>query len=270
MNHAQNTAQKVKATIAQIRRYLNAAEDTPPVKFRPFKKSPSSSDWPRFPGKKPAPGRPSVTEIPTSHSEALDEAIRLLMEAHAKAEAISEQIAAAKRKIAEEFGAADQEAKKSVSDLATRTWQILEKNRGVIEESDEIFMRIRNYIVGARGARHVVTPPTPLPPDPRVDAAIRFIAEKVPALVAEFTALLSEIEKQHLLAQPEEDRTQVLPPELGVYDLEAKASVRIGHRRVAGVLDKIYRWLQHVYSRFVSFLGKLRRFEAELDELMVY
>lgn len=260
------TAEKI---IHNLKIYLKADEEDIPVKFRPLKKAPSSSDWPSFPGKKSAPGRPSVNEIPLSQSEALKESVSLLMEAHRKAEEISAQIAEAKRRIAEEFGGADQSAKREVSELATKTWRVLEKNRGIIESSDEIFTRVYNYIVGARGARKIISPPTPMPQDPRVDAAIKFVAEKVPALVAEFMSILEQIEKDYLLAQTEESRTTTLPPELAVYDLEAKASARYaGLRSTAGVLDAIYNWVRKVYTKLVSFWNKLNRFNVEFENLI--
>ena len=239
--------------------------------FRLLKKAPSSDDWPTFPVKKPTPGRPSVHDVEAITSKPLIKAVEALVAAQQKALSVEAELKAAKKKLADEFGVRINEGKTTVRQDVKAVWRLLEKNREALVEGREAFGRIESLIVGARGPRTTVSEPVPMEDDPRVEAILQFVTERMPGLLDEFYAIIHNIEEEYLESQSEEDRTSISPPELAVYDLGAEASSKAPvqvYRKAGPVWSRITEWLISTYRRMTGFLAKVHQMEDSLQALM--
>lgn len=201
----------IVATVEKLDRLLKAAKPSAPppdperVDLKVYQKAPASD--PDFPGLTPGKEkrRKPFWEVDESTSRVLEESMRGLMEMYYKAQDVDRRMRL-KRKESEEalqleFRTERDETFGKLPDKTKEVFRIVEKNRGVIQEGEDQMFRMLSMVIKVAGKIRTPGTPEPLGEDPRVEAAIAWIAEKVPTLLSEFMALLTEVEANYLNEQ---------------------------------------------------------------------
>lgn len=253
---------RISGSVLKLRTYLTrrGAELTPP-EFKVVKRAPTDSYWKGFPRKLVRnPQDVSVSDVPETTSVPLKRLMTKLMATVEKAKKLDTQITVEKAKIDKKYGEDKAKLKKETAQKVLAVWRLLNKNRGLIGPGVEVFERVKDaYLLGARGPS--ISEPMPMEPDPRVDDALAFIAERVPGLYEEFEAIINKIEQEYLDAQDLESRTS--KPEMLVYDLTKISSVR-----TSGVVDTIMNALVGTFRKFKSWFRDAHHVLGVLDKIL--
>lgn len=182
-----------------------------PITMKVYKKAPPNR--PDFPGLTPGKERlrPNFWEVDESTSEVLAEAMKSLMETYYKAKDVEARMQAARqkaeKKLQDTLGQERNEVMGQIPQKKKEVWQVVEKNRGVIHDGESQILRMMSMVVELMGETSKDVAPEPLPEDPRVEAAIAWVAKKMPTALAEFMKLLEQVEATYISEQESDSVT---------------------------------------------------------------
>lgn len=258
---------RIAGTAEKLSRLLAKDEEKTPIELKVYKnKPPGREDWPGLTSK------PGFWEVEESKSKPLAKAMTQLMQAYYRARDIEAEMKAERVKAESEIREKHQveldESKGKLPVYSREVWKIVEKNRGVIKEGEAQAMRLLQMVVELQAQKTIEAPePEPLPEDPRVEAAIRWVASNVPNLLKQFMTVLDEAERQFLQSTKEEPRQT--PPKLTIQNPTNKApeTASMDSATMRKAFDLV-EWLQSLWGKLKSAVQGLQKGADELEELM--
>jgi uncharacterized protein (UPF0305 family) len=242
--------------------WMLTANSEDPISLHVYKQPPASK--PDLPGLTPGKfNRPLIWEIEETKSAVLTEAVHSLLETYYKAEEIEAKMAARRKKyldlLKKKYEPQLAETKGKLPERSDEVWRIVEKNKGVIQEGEKQLIRIASLVAQLKGHMREEAPePSPLPEDPRVEAAIQWVAKKMPALLKEFMSVLDQAEKEFLEAEKSEP--SLTPRELNIVNPSETASLHISANLVE--------WLSSLWGKLKNSVQALTHGADYLEELV--